>query len=91
MFVLEFDFRLLWMDIDVNACGVNLKIDEVGNLCTVCNEAFVGSLDGFVEIRVAHVAAVHKEELLGTFFLCSLGCTYETANLYQFCIHLNGY
>ena len=68
LFILKFDFCLGRMDIDVNTTGIDEDLQKEWYLFSVGNEAFVGTLDRFGEIRVSHEATIGKKELLRTFF-----------------------
>ena len=57
------------MNVHVDAGRVYLKVQEEGYLLPFGNEAFVGHLNGFGKIRVAHVTPVDKQELMGIFLL----------------------
>ena len=81
LFVLEFYLRLRGMYVHINVFGVHFKIDEVRHLFALRRQSFEGLHHGLVEIRVFHVATVHKEILVCTFLACRFGLTHKAMYL----------
>lgn len=73
LFVFKFDFCLGRMDIDVNTTGIDEDLQKERYLFAVGNEAFVGTLYRFCEIRVSHEAAIGKKNCWAPFFLLLSG------------------
>ena len=91
LFILELDFCLSRVNIDIDATGIDEDLQEEWYLFSIGNESFVGTLYRFREVRVAHVASIGKEELLCAFFLATFGIADEANDLHKFCFHMNGH
>ena len=83
LFVFKFDLRLRRMYVYINVGRIYIKINKIRNLFTNRNQLFVCIHHCFVEIRMTHIAAVHKEILMGTFLTCSLRFGNKTGYLYH--------
>ena len=89
LFVLKFDFCFGRMDIDVNTTGIDEDLQKERYLFAVGNEAFVGTLYRFCEIRVSHEATIGKKELLRTFLFAAFGIAHEANDLNQVRFYMN--
>jgi len=71
------------MNIDINICRINIKVNEVRHLFTSRNEIFVSIDHRLMKIRMPHVTPVHKKELTCPFFTCSFGLPDKAMYLYH--------
>lgn len=69
LFVLEFYFVFLRVDIDIDCRRFHLEINEIRRLRIRLHELLVALNHGAMEKRVAHIAAVDKEKLVVASFL----------------------
>ena len=89
LFILKFDFRFGGMDVNVYILGLHFQIDEIGHLLTYRNQTFKSTLHRLVEIRMLHITAIRKEELMGTLFLGRFRFPHKSCNLTNGSLHLN--
>ena len=87
--VLELYFRFGGMYIDVNICGVNLEVKEVGNLLAFWDKMCKCLHNSLMEVRVTHVSAIHEEKLIGVFLTGSLWLANKTRDAGQGRIHID--
>ncbi len=80
LLVLKLDLGLGGMDVDVYVLGVDIKINKIGHLFALGQQAVEGLHDSLAEIRVAHVAPIDEEELMCAFLLARLGLAHEAAD-----------
>ena len=78
------------MDIDVDVGGSDVKIDEILRLHPLRNETVVGREHRFMEIRMAHIAAIDEEILQCSFALGSLGLSHESCDMPHGSIDIKG-
>ena len=77
------------MYIHINVSRINIKIDEIGNLFAGRNQLFISIHHRFMEVRMAHIAAVHKEILVGAFFTCRLRLGNKARHLHHSGVHIH--
>ena len=78
------------MDVDVDACRVNLKKDEVGNLFALGDEVAESLHHGIVEAGMAHEAAVDEKVLRRAFLPRRLGFAHKAAYPDERRLYLHG-
>ena len=81
--VLEFDFRLGGMYVDVETRGLHFHIEEEGHLHAFGHKAVEGGLHGLGEIGMAHEAVVGEEKLRCCFLLGALGRSHKAIDAHQ--------
>ena len=79
------------MNVHVDACGVNLKLQEVGHLLAVGYEALEGGEDRLGEVGVFHETAVDKHELVRALASRRFGRAHKARNASQRGVDLDGY
>ena len=79
--VLKLNLRLAGMDVDIYLLRVNGEAQEAAYLFLRWQKALKGCLHCLVEIRMAHIASVNKEELLIPFLLGALHRAHKALNL----------
>jgi len=72
-FVLELDFCLCGMNVDVDGLWLDGELEEVVGLFVVGDELVVTGEHGFMEIGMAHIASVDEEVLEVVAFACVFG------------------
>ena len=71
------------MNVYVDICRVDIKVYEIRNLLSRWDKMFIRIGYSFMEIRMAHISAIHKEELARAFLSCSFRFADETVNLHH--------
>ena len=56
------------MDVNIDVGRVYIEVDKIRNLLACGDELFIGVHDGFVEVKMPHVAPVDKEVLVCSLF-----------------------
>ena len=76
------------MYVYINMRRINIEINEIGNLLSCRNQTLISIHHRFMEIGMAHVATVHKEELAGTFLAGRIRTTNKAGHSDHCGIHL---
>ena len=76
--ILELDFGLGWMDIDIYRLWIDVKIYDVGRRNPIRNEVFICLHYRLVQVRAAEITSVHKEILVSKAFLSHVRTACET-------------
>ena len=71
------------MDIHIDVGRIDFKVNEIRNLFACGNQLFVSIHHCLMEIRMTHIAPVHKEILMGTFLTGCFGFGYITRNFHH--------
>ena len=90
LLILKLDFSLGRMDVHVDVLRIHLEIEEVRHLLSYRNQAVVSRHHRLVEIRMLHISAVHKEELMHSLLAGSLRFAGKSGNLAHGCLYIDG-
>ena len=90
LFILKLYLCLSWMYVYIYIIRVDIKIQEIGNLFTLGNQAFISCHDSFIKIRMFHIPAIHKKELMSSFFTCSFRLPHEPRNFTHSRLNIHG-
>ena len=83
LLLLELDFGLGRMNVYVDCCRIYLQVNEEAWIFALGQKLVVGRCHCLAEIRMVHVAVVHKEELLRHVFQRHFGLYNEALYVYD--------
>ena len=72
LFVLELDFCLRRMDVDIDIRRIHFEIYKIRYVRAHGNQSFISLLHRLVEVGVLHVASIDEEEFRNTLLACRL-------------------
>ena len=90
LLVFKLNLRLGRMDVDVDIFWRDIEIEEEGHLFALRYQPVKSRHHRLGKIRMAHIAAIDKEILMGILFLCRLRLAHKAMDATERGLHLHG-